>query len=78
MMNSTEIKPRLDDELRLRVLRVKGIIPKKFDYVPLYTYEFGDQTEEHINKLRNVWNLRSTDEEMTQRLELIADKIKHA
>lgn len=63
-----------EDSLRLRVLKAKSKIP--FDYTPLYQYEFGPQNDDHLNRVRQVWNLRVVDEVITGRLEQIAEKVK--
>jgi hypothetical protein len=64
--------------LKLRVARVKAGLPERFEYIPLYQYEFGAQDENHLWLVRRVWNLRAADEKITQRLEAIAENIKNA
>lgn len=67
-----------EDSLRLRVLKVKAVMPRGFDYTTLYKYEFGEINQEQTNQIRMVWNLRATDELITKRLEKIADNLKNA
>lgn len=64
------------DNLRLRVAQLKTRFKKGADYTAIYQYEFGTQSEEQLNKIRMVWNLRQVDKEITENLEKIAKKIK--
>jgi hypothetical protein len=75
-MNKPLQHTSISDSLRMRILKVKTLIPKGFDYTPVYIYEFGKQTDEELNKIRMVWNLRATDEKITRNLEIIAENLK--
>lgn len=67
-----------EDALRLRVLKVKAVMPKGFDYTTIYKYEFGDMSDDQTNLVRMVWNLRATNELITKRLEKIAENLKNS
>ncbi len=67
-----------DDALRMRILKVKSKIPKGFDYTTLYIYQFGHQSDQTLNTIRMVWNLRTVDETITKRLEKIAENLKQS
>ncbi len=58
------------DKLRIRMADVKRIVPNP--YMSLYEYQYGDQQEEEKVKIRNVWNLRVTDEVITEKFEKLA------
>lgn len=72
MLKATKISST--DNLRLRVANLKTTFRKGADYIPLYIYEFGEQTEKQVARIRAVWNLRETDEDITKNLEKIAKK----
>lgn len=65
------------DQLKMRVIALKQKFPKnkRLDYCPIYEYEFGPQSQDQLNKIRAVWNLREADEEITSNLEKIAEKL---
>ena len=75
-MNKTaKLKPK--DSLKFRVGVVKSVFPPGLDYTPLYQYEFGLQSESDLEKIRNVWNMRATDEQITENLEKLVKKVKN-
>lgn len=75
-MKTQAVNPEID--LKQRVLKVQAATPKGWDYTTLYQFEYGKQSPEELARIRNVWGLRITDEEITLRLEAIADKIKNS
>lgn len=76
--NSAIKSPKIPaaDKLRIRVATLKTAFKKRCDYTALYIYEFGPQTEKQLMKIRAVWCLQRTDEEITKNLETIAKKNK--
>lgn len=66
------------DQLRLRVLQIKSKVPMGIDYIPYFEQVFGSQSEKKRNYIRSVWNLRATDEEITDKLEQMVEHIKSA
>lgn len=75
MTKTKKVTVSRQDELRMRVIKLKAQFPKGFDYTPLYQYEFGGQSADQLNKIRAVWNLRDADEAITANLEKIANNI---
>jgi hypothetical protein len=71
-------KIEVKDQLRLRVVDLKSRFKGNVDYTTLYQYEFGEQDNRTVAKIRAVWNLRETDELITSNLEKIAAKYKAA
>lgn len=67
---------RKGDALKMRVAEVKKKFKMRSDYTSLYEYEFGRQNESMIRKIRNVWNLIISDDEITKNLETLAKKMK--
>lgn len=62
------------DDLRMRMAKIKGEIPKP--YISIYEFKFGKLSEEEKNKVRNVYNLRITDETILKNFETIAKQTK--
>lgn len=59
------------DALRRRLLDVKEML-LGLNYTTIYQYEYGELDESGINHLRNVWNLKATDEDVLERFEKMA------
>lgn len=64
----------ISDTLKMRVLRLKSKIPHKIDYTTLYSHYFKEYEVRHLNRVRDVWNLRVADEAITMRLEAISEQ----
>jgi hypothetical protein len=64
------------DKLLMRVATLKTVFKSRHRYTELYEYEFGKQSAKMLNKIRMVWNLRETDEQITANLEKIAKNIQ--
>lgn len=65
-----------EDALRVRVLQAKSKLPKGTEYTGYYVDLFGEKTAEEITRVRAVWNLRFTDEAITDNIEKLVDYIK--
>lgn len=75
MKKQNQITTNGSDGLKLRMMRVKSQIP--FDYTQIYQYEFGMLSQKEIDRVRNVWNLKTVDEKIISRFEKIAENLKH-
>lgn len=61
--------------LLMRILKVKtGFLIK--NYIGVYEYEYGQLSDAEKNKIRQVWNLKTTDEAITIKLEALKEKLK--
>lgn len=72
MITAAKMKP---DELKTRVILLKKDWPENKDYIPVYETVYGEQEEDVKNRIRAVWNLRVADEEITENLEKLAQKL---
>lgn len=75
MIGNKKTRSKQVDALKLRMLMVKPLIT--MDYLSLYQYEFGKINKEESIRICNVWYLRTADEEIVSRFELIAEKLKN-
>lgn len=65
------------DNLKLRMLKAKALLPKNMDYVPMYEHDKGVsmKTEDKM-KLRRTWNLIGMDQDFVIWFEMMAEKLK--
>jgi hypothetical protein len=63
------------DDVKLRVIMLKRLVPHNFDYVPAYEEMFGEMSNELKGRVRSVWNLAACDPEITANLEILAQKV---
>lgn len=56
-----------------RVQNAKEVFPF-LSYAPIYEYTFGNLTVSQYRKLKDVWNLRDSDETITKNIEFIVAK----
>lgn len=62
------------DDLKMRVLQLKSKIPHEINYTTIYKNYYKVEDEKHINRVRDVWNLRIADLAIILRLEAIAEQ----
>jgi len=61
-------------DLKAKMLQVKKGWPTYVSYSGLYQNEFGKLTKSKKEELRNIWNLRATDQGIIDRLEFLYEK----
>ncbi len=76
-MNKATKPAPTPDELKLRVLQAKAKLGKYVRLKAIYEYSFGSVSEKEFLKIQNCFYLKSADEEITKRIEALADNIRN-
>lgn len=64
------------DSLKLRVIQAKAKLPsggKGYHYGTIIEHEFGAMSDEKKKLLHAVWNLRDSDEDLTEKIENLVE-----